>query len=111
MKSVKTMKLELTMTELLHLRDLMSILLPSGELTISKSLATIEDRTCEEGALWDKVYDQCIKHNLPVGPSAPDFAVVAMEPPPLSVVPLQTSVQLVTQDNNCNDERDKSVEQ
>lgn len=75
-KKVKTLRLEVTPQELIHIRDLMSIVLPpDGERTVSSCLALITRRQVKEGMLWKKVANACKKHDIPIGASAPDYFV------------------------------------
>ena len=73
-KKVKTIRLEVTPQELVHIRDLMSVALPpDGERTVSSCLALITKRQVKEGILWKKVATACKKNKLPIGEAAPDF--------------------------------------
>ncbi len=73
-KKVKTIRLEVTPQELVHIRDLMSVVLPpDGERTISSCLALITRRQVKEGLLWKKVSAACKRHKIPVGEQAPDY--------------------------------------
>jgi len=85
-KLKKTFDLRLTKTELLHLRDMMSILFPSvGDKTVSQCLAETEKRTFEEASLWKKISEACVDADLPVGDDAPDYAVVPIGHAPMGV--------------------------
>lgn len=88
-KRQKLNTIKLSTTELMHVRDLMSVLLPSGLSSVSKQLAEIENRTAEEESLWIKVFDACAESGLVAGVSAPDHAVVVIGPSDIAVVPLQ----------------------
>lgn len=82
----KTFDLCLTKHELLHVRDMMSIILPpNGEKTISQNLAELEDRTLIETMLWEKISKLCSAANLPLGNEAPDYVVAPNGPPPMAV--------------------------
>jgi len=82
----KTFDLLLTKHELLHLRDLMSIMLPpNGEKTVSQTLAELEDRNLIESMLWDKLSKLCSAANLPLNDEAPDYIVAPVGPPPMSI--------------------------
>jgi hypothetical protein len=73
-KKVKTIRLEVTPQELVHIRDLMSIALPpDGERTVSSCLALITRRQVKEGILWKKIVAACKGNDIPIGDFAPDF--------------------------------------
>ena len=73
-KKVKTIRLEVTAQELVHIRDLMSVALPpDGERTVSSCLALITKRQVKEGLLWKKVAAACKRNKLPIGDTAPDY--------------------------------------
>lgn len=85
-KKIVTFNLSMTAEELLHVRDLLSIILPpDGSVRLSESLAASEKRQASESTLWTKVANLCLEANLPVGDDAPDFAVGAVEPLVLGV--------------------------
>lgn len=83
----KTFPLRLTKLELLHLRDLFSILLANkAEKTISQALAESEGRTLVEAKLWQRVVEVCKEAGLPMDEDAPDFICAAiLSPPPVGV--------------------------
>lgn len=82
----KTYSLTLSVAELVHLRDLFSVLLPpTMTTTVSAALAAATVRKAIEAMLWNKVVNLCGEAGLPVGAQAPDFVVVPVEPPPLDV--------------------------
>lgn len=75
-KRIKTFELVLTAEELIHVRDVMSVILPpDGSTRLSESLAAVEKRQMTESKLWGKVVNLCIEAEVPVGDSAPDFFV------------------------------------
>ena len=85
-KRQKTFDLSLTRFELLHLRDLMSILLPpDGNQTLSAALAASEKRSMIESMLWEKLSSLCVEADLPVGDEAPDYVIAAISSPALGV--------------------------
>jgi hypothetical protein len=87
----KTSTLRLTRYEVLHLRDLFSILLPTeARQTVSQALAAVEDRSMVEARLWQKVLAACREVGLPVGDEAPDFVAAAASSPPVGVFRLAT---------------------
>lgn len=87
----KTSSLRLTRYEVLHLRDLFSILLPTeARQTVSQALAAVEDRSMVEARLWQKVLTACREVALPVGDDAPDFVATATSSPPVGVFRLAT---------------------
>lgn len=83
--------LTLTRTELVHLRDLFSVVLPpDAKKTLSQALAEAENRTMNESILWNKIVDVCTAAKLPVGDAAPDYVVAPTAAPPLSVFQLSS---------------------
>ena len=88
-KRVKTFELQLTAEELLHIRDMMSIILPpDGSVRLSETLAATEKRQLSESKLWSKVVGLCMDADLPVGDAAPDFFVGMTGPLVLGVFQL-----------------------
>lgn len=82
-----TWELRLTKTQLVHLRDLLSILLPpDGSRTVSQALAAAEARVVAETQLWSDVSQLCRKAKIPVNKEAPDFVVMTTGAPQLDVV-------------------------
>lgn len=89
-KKVKTFELRMSLEELVHLRDVMSILLPpDGSVTLSQALAQSEKRTLTEGKLWEKITELCKTASVPLGDDAPDYVVGLSGPPMLRVYQLQ----------------------
>jgi hypothetical protein len=85
-KKHETFELILTKFELLHLRDLMSVLLPpDGSQTVSEALASAEERTLIESFLWDKMSKLCKQAKLPLEGEAPDYIVAPIAAPPMGV--------------------------
>jgi hypothetical protein len=92
-KVVNTYSLKLTKIELLHLRDLFSVVLPpDGGHTVSEALAAIENRAIAESKVWLKIAALCKLAELPVDDEAPDFIVAPTTPPPMAVFQLQHDV-------------------
>ena len=93
-KSQAVFELRLTKFELLHLRDLMSVLLPpDGSQTISKALAAVEDRTLIDSLLWNKVSSACVDAGLPIDAAAPDYIVAPIAPPPMGIFQINQDLQ------------------
>lgn len=87
----KTSTLRLTPYEVLHLRDLFSILLPTeARQTASQALAATEDRPMVEARLWQKVLAACAEVGIPTGDDAPDFVAAASSSPPVGIFRLAT---------------------
>lgn len=85
-KKRKTYELRLTKMELVHMRDLLSIIIPSDtKKTLSQILADLEDRAPVEEKLWNKIIGVCKEASLPTGEEAPDYIVSPTAPPPMSV--------------------------
>lgn len=81
-----TFSLNLTKFELVHLRDLFSVMLPPDMKTsVSQSLAHSQERTLIETKLWQKISTACVTAELPVNDSAPDFIISPTGPPPMGV--------------------------
>lgn len=88
-KRRKTFNVRLTRFELLHLRDLFSVVLPPEmKDTLSQRLALSQDRALVEANLWQKLTRACREAELPMGDDAPDFVVAASGAPPVSVFEL-----------------------
>lgn len=85
----KTISLRLTRYELLHLRDLFSIMLPlEMKVTVSQALANQQQRTLIESRLWQKIIHACADADVPLGDEAPDFVVAASSAPSVDVFEL-----------------------
>jgi hypothetical protein len=81
-----TYTLTLTRFEVLHLRDLFSIALPTDvKQTVSQGLAAVEDREIVEAKLWRKVAALCANAGVPTDDAAPDFVCAASQAPPVGV--------------------------
>ncbi len=88
-KRRKTFTVRLTKFELLHLRDLFSVVLPPEmKETLSIRLAQSQDRLLVEAKLWQKLVRACTEAELPMGDDAPDFVVAAAGAPPIGVFEL-----------------------
>lgn len=85
-KRKKVVTLTLSKFELMHLRDLMSVMLPSeGQKSLSSMLAATENRHVIESMLWDKIVAACEDCKLPTGDAAPDYIVAPTGMTPLGV--------------------------
>lgn len=85
-KKTKVFELKLNKLEIVHLRDMLSILYPSAsEKTISQALAESEDRVFEENSLWNKIASLCVDAKVPVEDEAPDYAIMPVGPAPMGV--------------------------
>lgn len=85
-KKNKMFSLNVTRVELVHLRDMLSILYPSeSKKTISQTLADTESRLYEECILWKKVAFLCEEAELPVGDDSPDYAIIPIGHAPMGV--------------------------
>ena len=99
-KKRKTYELRLTKTELVHLRDLFSVVLPPDmKKSLSQHLAEIEDRVYIEDKLWTKLSDLLKDAGLPVDDEAPDFIVAPTAPPAMGVFPLSADDVEAPQDS------------
>lgn len=90
-KKRKTYDVRLTKMELVHLRDLFSVVLPpDARKTMSQALAELEDRTIIESHLWGKISELCEAAGLPLDQEAPDYIIAPTAPPPMSVFPMSS---------------------
>lgn len=88
-KKRKTYEMRLTKMELIHIRDLFSVVLPpDARKTMSQALAELEDRAIIESHLWTKVSSLCEEAGLPLDHEAPDYIIAPIAPPPMSVFPM-----------------------
>jgi hypothetical protein len=87
----KSLNLKLTIDELKHLRDIMSVSLPPDKnLTVSMSLALMQKREKSEESLWNKVCYLCETNGVVLGAEAPDFIVSITNVPPMGVFEVET---------------------
>lgn len=109
-KKQKTVDLTLSKFELLHIRDLMSVMLPSdGQKTMSHLLAALENRQVIETMLWDKISKACEGCNIPIGDKAPDYLVAATGMTPLGVFQIASDpTEKRGSDEHQNDQTDIS---
>lgn len=92
-KRRKIFDLRLSKYELLHLRDLFSILLPvSLKETVSQKLALSQERVLVEAMLWQKIAKICEEANIPLGEDAPDFIMSTVSTPEIGVFELATDL-------------------
>ncbi len=85
----KTFPLRLTKFELIHLRDLFSILTPpDAKTTVSQALANTANRQLIEAVLWKKVSALCTDADVAMNDDAPDFIIAPAGPPALAVFEL-----------------------
>lgn len=100
MKKVKATtksSFELTNQEIEHLRDLLSVCLPNHpDVTLSQTLAEKMERTSVEDSLWEKVVAECTRRDLPVGDAAPDFVVITVSQPDISVFEIEKEAPSLT---------------
>lgn len=85
--TVSLFMLGLNRAELIHLRNLMSIMLPpSGEETVGQQLARNTGLPFAETSLWQKISIACEDAGVAVGDEAPDFALAPSALPVLEVI-------------------------
>lgn len=85
-KKRKTYQAKFTKYELLHLRDILSVVLPPDmKTTVSQALAEAENRSHIEHAVWTKISNLCKEAGLPIEDDAPDYIIAATNTPPLGV--------------------------
>lgn len=102
-KRVKTSALNLTLEELIHLRDLFNVRFPSttnASQTVSQSLAKIEDREVIESRLWDKLTKLLKPSGIPLGDDAPDHVIAMTAPPELGVFPVEVREDFVEEEGD-----------
>lgn len=103
LKKVKTSKLNLTKFELVHLRDLFSVLTPPEmKETLSQKLAVTQNRVLIEAKLWQKIVKSCEENDIPLGDDAPDFVVSLASTPNIGVY------ELSHDENQSSDETEES---
>lgn len=89
-KPIQIYELKLTLGELVHLRDVFSVVLPNEmNVTISQALAMSEYRQLTETKLWNKIVALCETAEIPMQEHAPDFVVAISGPPPMSIYRLE----------------------
>jgi hypothetical protein len=87
----KNTTIELSNTELEHLRNVMSIILPSEDgVTVSAALARLTKMPKAEASLWKKLVAACKSSGVNLETRAPDFAVVPTAPPPMDIILLES---------------------
>jgi hypothetical protein len=92
-KRVPSSTMKLSQLEVVHLRDLMSVLLTtSSTTTLSEQLAENENRRHVESRLWEKVCDACAELDVPLENEAPEYVIGLAATPQLNVYEL-TMVQ------------------
>jgi hypothetical protein len=84
-------ELELTAPELIHLRDLLSIISPDMSKTLSQKLSVANGMGVHEAKLWKKICTACLKARIPVGSTAPDYLATDVSQPKIDIFPLNRS--------------------
>ena len=93
-QKVKNISLKLNVEELTHLRDLFSVLLPQEfKLTLSESLAQLQDKQKLENVLWKKIYNLCKDNNIVIDKDANDFAVLPISQPQMVVQQVKLEIE------------------
>ena len=93
-QKVKNISLKLNVEELTHLRDLFSVLLPQEfKLTLSESLAQLQDKQKLENVLWKKIYNLCKDNNIVTDKDANDFAVLPISQPQMVVQQVKLEIE------------------
>lgn len=89
LKKTKLTHVKLSKFELIHLRDLFSLLTPPEmKETISQKLALLQNRPLIEAKLWQKIVRACEECEIPLGDEAPDFVVSLASTPSIGVYEL-----------------------
>jgi hypothetical protein len=106
-KRIAKFELTLTRSELLHIRDLMSVIIPSHEgLTVSEALAEAEGRTLIDVALWEKVSCACGIADLALEGDAPDYVISPTSIPMMGIFRVQDDEELVM--SECDPREDEN---
>ena len=83
---VETVTIELTKPELVHVRDMLSVLVPNDPpVTISEVLARRLDKVGSESSLWAKVVLACADVGVSCGKDTQDYVVMNASQPALDV--------------------------
>ena len=111
-KKVITKTMVLTLGELIHLRDLMSISLPPAmETTISQNLAQLESRMFAETSLWKKVVDLCKESDVSIESAAPNYTIAPVGLPELRVFPLESGDGMTEEEVDEEEDGEPDVEE
>lgn len=108
-KVVKTFEVSLTRFDLIHLRDLFSVILPNAEETVSQSLASLEKRNLVEANLWQKIQAACRTAKVQLLDKAPDYVIVTVGQPVMGVFQLATDPD--EQDEKAEEESSDETKQ
>lgn len=93
------LSLSLTVTQLKHLRDVLSIIAsPGSTRTLSQVLAENEERPTSEALLWSKIAQLCATVGVSLDDDAPDFMIVMCRPPELTVVRVEQDDEFESDD-------------
>lgn len=104
-KAKKSFTLKLSRPEVVHLRDLFSVLLPADmKSTVSQALAAGQGKHLLETKMWNKVAQLCSEAEIPMGDEAPDFIVTISSPPTLNVF------EMVTESTQTEDDLPRGIE-
>jgi hypothetical protein len=78
-KKDKSLSISFTQAELVHLRDLFSVIASFDDaMTLSQSLAMVEDRQAVESSLWKKLTAACVLAKIPLGDDVQDHIIAAV---------------------------------
>ena len=80
--------LELTAPELIHIRDLFSVISPDVTKTLSQKLSMANGMGIHEAKLWKKICIACLTAGIPVGAAAPDYLATDISQPKIDIFPL-----------------------
>jgi hypothetical protein len=90
-KKKKMYSLNLSVSELAHIRDMMSVLIPkSGLSRLSEVVADSQGRLVSEEKLWKKVAIACKDAKIEIGENAPEYF--------LGISHLQLNIEKLPQD-------------
>jgi hypothetical protein len=96
-KKVVKHSLSLSRAELVHLRDIMGVCIPSetGQ-TLSAMLAASEGREAVDASLWEKVSTLCKTIGVHLEDDAPDYVISPISIPMMNIFRLQNDDELET---------------
>ena len=107
-KRRKTHEIRFTKYELIHLRDLFTVVLPpDARKTVSQAMAELEGRTLVEASLWRKISDVCVLADLPVGDDAPDYVIAPVGMPTLSVFQVSSDPDEEEREQDTDDKEEE----
>lgn len=106
-KRVLNYDLRITKSELIHVRDLLSVKVPNDEdMTISEMIAKSEIREEADIQLWKKIVKLCKEANVAVEDEAPDYTIGITSTPKMYVFRVQNEDELYEEEHDENPKED-----